>query len=99
MYQFTYSPIALIEYKDAVVWYNERSARAAEDFVKQVKEKIDKICHSPFRYPETYVHFRETSLKKYPYSLIYFFDENEKMVIVNSVFHQKRNSKRKFIKQ
>lgn len=45
MYQFTYSPIALIEYKDAVVWYNERSPRAAEDFVKQVKEKIDKICH------------------------------------------------------
>ena len=52
MYQFIYSPIALIEYKDAVVWYNERTARAAEDFVKQVKEKIDKICHSPFHYPE-----------------------------------------------
>ncbi|MEO5650407.1 MAG: type II toxin-antitoxin system RelE/ParE family toxin [Ginsengibacter sp.] len=99
MYPFIYSPVALIEYKDAVTWYKERSAKAAEDFVKQVKEKLDKICHSPFRYPETYNHFRETLLKKYPYSLIYSVDENKKMIIVTSVFHHKRNPKRKFIKK
>jgi hypothetical protein len=64
---------ALIEYKDAVVWYKERSLKASENFVQQVKDKIDKICHSPFRYPKIYKHFRETPLRKYPYSLVYFF--------------------------
>ncbi len=30
MYQFIFSPAALIEYKDAVVWYKERSLKASE---------------------------------------------------------------------
>ncbi len=98
MYHFIYSPVALIEYKDAVVWYKERSAKSAENFVGQVKEKIDKICHSPLRYPRTYKHFRETSLRKYPYFLVYFIDENKKMIIITSVFHQKRNPKKKYTK-
>ena len=99
MYQFNYSPIALIEYTDSVQWYKERSTKAAENFVKEVRGKIDSICQSPFRYPETYGHFRETSLKKYPYSIIYFIDEKVKMIIVTSVFHQKRNPQKKFLKK
>ncbi|HEY8658595.1 MAG TPA: type II toxin-antitoxin system RelE/ParE family toxin [Hanamia sp.] len=98
MYQLIYSPVALIEYKDAIVWYKERSTKAAENFVNQVKEKIDKICNSPFHYPETYKHFRETSLRKYPYSLVYFIDKSKKIIIITSVFHHKRNPKKKYVK-
>ena len=44
MHQFIFSPVALIEYKDAVVWYKERSSKAAENFVQQIHNKIDKIA-------------------------------------------------------
>ena len=98
MHQFIFSPVALIEYKDAVVWYKERSSKAAENFVQQIQNKIDKICHSPFRYPKTYKHFRETPLRKYPYSIIYFFDEEKKLVVLTSVFHHKRNPRKKYLK-
>lgn len=98
MHQFVYSPVALIEYKDAVVWYKERSITAAEKFVKEIKEKINLICDSPFRYPETFKHFRESSLKKYPYSIVYFIEDSKRLVIITSVFHQKRNPERKYKK-
>lgn len=98
MYQFIFSPTALIEYKDSVVWYKERSLKAAENFVQQVKDKIDKICHSPFRYPKIYKDFRETPLRKYPYTLIYFLNEDKKLVVATSVFHHKRNPRKKYLK-
>lgn len=98
MYQFIYSPVALIEYKDAVIWYKQRSTKAAENFIIEIKQKINGICKTPYRYHITYKHFRETSLRKYPYSIVYFIDESKKVVIVTSVFHHKRNPRKKYIK-
>ena len=63
-YKYIYAPIALNEYKDAVEWYNKRSNIAAENFVKDVREKIKNISSHTFRYRNTYKYFRETSLKK-----------------------------------
>ena len=37
-YQYVYAPVALIEYKDAISWYNVRSKRVSENFAKAVKE-------------------------------------------------------------
>lgn len=70
-----YAPAALQEYKEAVGWYRERSEKAAENFIKEVDEKIAVICKDPLRYRNTYKEFRETSLKKYPYSIVYLLDE------------------------
>lgn len=97
-YRHIYDPVALLEYKDAAAWYTERSETAAIIFVKQVKEKIGVICKDPFRYRNTYKKFRETSLKIYPYSIIYLIDENNKTVIIASVFHHKRNPRKKYRK-
>ncbi|MGI8951095.1 MAG: type II toxin-antitoxin system RelE/ParE family toxin [Chitinophagaceae bacterium] len=66
-HSFIYDPVALKEYKEAVLWYEERSEIAAENFVKDVREKIEAICKAPLRYRNSYKYFRETSLKKYPY--------------------------------
>lgn len=93
-----YDPVALLEYKVAAIWYAVRSEAAAVNFVKEVKKKIAVICKDPFRYRNTYKKFREASLKIYPYSIIYTIDENNKTVIITSVFHHKRNPRRKYRK-
>lgn len=62
-YKYIYEPVALSEYKEAIQWYDERSKKAAENFVKEVKGKINSICIDPQRYRNTYKYFRETSLK------------------------------------
>lgn len=98
-YKHFYEPLALSEYKETLRWYDERSKTAAENFVKEIKEKIKSICIDPLRYRNVYKYFRETSLKKYPFYIIYFIDESKKIVVISSVYHHKRNPKRKYKKQ
>lgn len=97
-YVHIYDPGALLEYKDAAAWYLRRSETAAANLVNEIKKAIFLICKDPFRYRNSYKTFRETSLKKYPYSTIYGGDESVKMVIIESVFHHKRNPRRKYRK-
>ena len=93
-----YAPAALQEYKEAVGWYLGRSETAADNFIREVKEKIAVICDDPMRYRNTYKNFRETSLKKYPYAIVYLVDEPRKTIMVSSVYHHKRNPRRKYRK-
>ena len=97
-YKYIYDPIALTEYKDAVSWYNARSKKAAEIFVIEVTKKIGQICSNPFRNRNEYKSFKEISLKKYPYCIVYFVDENTKTVVITSVYHHKRNPTNKYEK-
>jgi plasmid stabilization system protein ParE len=97
-YRHIYDPVALLEYKDAALWYAERSERAAANFVNAVKGKIAVICKDPLRYRNTYKKFRETSLAVYPYSIVYLIDKSSKTIIITSVYHHKRSPRRKFRK-
>jgi plasmid stabilization system protein ParE len=98
IYKYIYDPVALSEYRDAVLWYDDRSGVVAERFILAIKERIKDICTNPLRYRNTYTHFRETSLKKYPYSIVYFVDEPLKTVVITSVYHHKRDPRRKYKK-
>lgn len=62
-YQYLYSSITLVEYKDAVYWYDVRSKKAAVNLVLSIKEKLKTNCEDPLRYRNSYKHFRETPLK------------------------------------
>mgnify|MGYP001328678384 CR=1 FL=1 len=97
-YTYIFQPLALAEYKDGVFWYKERSEKAAINFVIAINERIAKICLNPLLYRNIYEHFRETSLKKYPYCIVYFIDEDKKIIIISSVYHHKRNPKKKYRK-
>lgn len=98
-YKHIYEPVALSEYKEAIQWYDERSKKAAENFVKEVKEKIKSICVDPQRYRNAYKYFRETCLTRYPFYIIYFVDESKKIIVISSVYHHRRNPKGKYKKQ
>ena len=97
-YRHIFSPAALAEYKEAVTWYQERSEMAAVNFVGAVSRKIKEICKDPERYRNTYKIFRETSLKKFPFSIIYFQDKEKKTVVLSSIFHHRKNPRRKYNK-
>jgi plasmid stabilization system protein ParE len=90
-YRHIYEPTALAEYKEAISWYLERSEIAADNFVKVIKEKIVTICDNPLRYRNAYKKLREVSLKKYPYSIVYFVDEVKQLIIISGVYHHKRD--------
>jgi plasmid stabilization system protein ParE len=95
-YSYLYTPVAAKDYTEALGWYAERSIKAAENFVSAVKEKLTLICNNPERFALRYRKFREASLKKYPFSIIYFVNETEKVIVVTAVYHHRRNPASKY---
>jgi plasmid stabilization system protein ParE len=97
-YKHVYTPAALRDYTESVSWYALRSIRAAENFIAEVTEKIKIICNSPGKFKNRYKNFRETSLKRFPFYIIYFTDDANKTVIITAVYHHKRNPRNKYSK-
>ena len=93
---YVFEPRAAEEYEHAFLWYEERSIVAAENFIIAVQDAITQICTNPTRYRNSYKDFREITLRKYPYNLIYYFDLPKELVIIVSVYHHKRNPKTKY---
>ena len=97
-YSHIFDSVAAKEYEEAFKWYEERSFFAADNFLLAVENAIHLICANPHRYRNTYKSLRELTVKKYPFNLVYFIDENKKLIIIVSLYHHKRNPKTKYNK-
>ena len=73
-YYIAYQERALADYEATVAWYKEQSERVAENFEKEVADKINTIRIQPGSFKKTYKRFHEAILKKYPYSIVYIIN-------------------------
>lgn len=96
--KYIFDPTALAEYAEAIEWYGERSDVAYNNFISEVDKKIEDICRAPTSYRNTYRKYRETSLKSFPYTIVYLLNEKTKTITITSVYHHKRNPRRKYRK-
>lgn len=97
-YKYIFDPIALIEYLEAIEWYGERSIISLNNFLTSINAKIKDICQTPTLYRPTYRNYREVSLRKFPYTIIYLINERTKTIVISSIYHHKRNPNRKYKK-
>ena len=95
-YRIAYQPRAIKEYEDAAKWYKERSVQAAENFEAAVIKKIDILRIHPIIYRKTYKEFREIRLDKYPFNIVFLVDDAKMIIIISSIYHHKRNPKKKY---
>jgi plasmid stabilization system protein ParE len=86
------------DYEEALKWYAGRSLAAAEKFVAAVDHALQLICEHSTRWRNEYKHYYELGVKKYSYTIIYIIERHQQLVVVTSVYHHKRNSKRKYRK-
>lgn len=84
------------ELENAFDWYYHKSKLSAQHFFDEVFSRIEVIRKYPKRYPKKSKNFREVSLKKFPFSIVYELEEYKKLVFIHAIFHQKRNPKLKF---
>jgi plasmid stabilization system protein ParE len=75
IYRYILHPIAQREYGKSVEWYLERSEKAANNFVKAVEKRFGIICKDPQRFKNEYRHYYETTLKKFPFTIVYAIEE------------------------
>ncbi|HEY5369711.1 MAG TPA: type II toxin-antitoxin system RelE/ParE family toxin [Hanamia sp.] len=95
-YTTSFRKRAAKEYLNALKWYKERSLQAAKNFVLAVSETLNKIEEQPDRFRIIHKSYHEVKIKKYPFRIVYFIDEKNKIIVVATLFHQKRNPERKF---
>jgi plasmid stabilization system protein ParE len=95
-YQISYRSRAVDEYLASLEWYKERSFDAAENFVNAINQTLNTVAEKPTQFKNTYKHFYEVSTKIFPFSIVYFIDEAKRLIVVVSIFHNKRNPRKKF---
>lgn len=77
------------ELAEAVVWYQSKSALAADAFKAIVFDAIEMIAHSPLSWPKiSDIGVRKLVLPRYPYSM--FFAVSGDTVTVLALMHHRR---------
>ncbi len=91
-YKVVVSPRAQKEIENAVEYYALYSNMAPAKFIYSLQEAYVALEIDPYLRLR-YKHIRSIKLKKFPYSLYFLVNEDEKLVRILSCFHDKRNPK------
>jgi plasmid stabilization system protein ParE len=86
--QVVYHDGARSDVKSAVTWYQERSLKAAEDFIAELHQAADIIRKAPDRWPVGKNNTRRFLLLHFPFSIIY--SEEKSSITVWAVAHASR---------
>lgn len=85
---FYLHPAAIEEAEAAARWYMERSPRAAQKFVDELNQVIDKILEAPHRWPRDTNGTRKLNLPCFPFVVVYW--ETEDQIRILAVAHGRR---------
>jgi plasmid stabilization system protein ParE len=84
-----FEPAAKFELNEALDWYAQRSDFAATAFADEINSATVRIAADPERFPKTIAGCRQASLRRYPYSIIYFIEFSK--IFIVAVAHAKRH--------
>jgi plasmid stabilization system protein ParE len=95
-YSFIINDEALKELIEEFLWYEEQQPGLGKEFRTEVYIKLNKVCNNPFHYKIPNKKFHEALVERFPFLIVYFVDEENKVIIVTAIFHTSRNPKNKF---
>lgn len=79
---------ALAEVEQDRAWYRERSESAERRFLLELDHAIQQVTDAPARWPRYLAGTRRYVFPAYPYSLVYFVEDD--LIGVVAVAHDKR---------
>lgn len=86
-----FSSTATKEIKDSYVWYEDRAKGLGDRFVNFIDIALELIQLNPVGFPKKRGSYREATLTKFPYQIIYEYIEETRTIYVLHVFHTKRH--------
>lgn len=98
IYKITFHPRVETELIESYNWYQEKKDGLGLLFYDIIEKKIIELAEHPERYPLVKKRFRQTTIKKFPFVIIYEFIVKENYILISSVFNTHRNPKLKFRK-
>jgi plasmid stabilization system protein ParE len=82
---------AELELIDGCEWYEKQQKGLSLRFRSAIKSSLDSIALNPELYSERYnTDLRFTTVSKFPYVIVYWYDGHLDTVFITSVFHTKR---------
>jgi toxin ParE1/3/4 len=81
---------AQMEFEEARDWYAERTPVAAKQFVAEVLRVVKMVAEAPERWPLARRGTRRVLLRRFPFKVVYRYDEMKGEVLVIAVAHDKR---------
>ena len=79
---------AAAEVEEDRAWYRHRSESAEAGFLRELDHAIQQVTHSPSQWPRYLAGTSRYVFPTYPYSLVYFVEED--IIRVVAVAHDKR---------
>ncbi|HYO21810.1 MAG TPA: type II toxin-antitoxin system RelE/ParE family toxin [Flavisolibacter sp.] len=86
---------ARLELLEAWSWYEDKQPGLGDRFIKHIEAAIGSIELNPEYYKEKAKGYRQASVKIFPYLIIYKVHKRKKTVAIVSVFHTRRNPKKR----
>lgn len=84
---------ALKDAQKAINYYDEQLIGLGEKFNKALDKHIATIGKNPF-YQLRYKDYRALPIKKFPYIIVFYVNENTNTVFISAVFNAKQNPKK-----
>jgi len=90
-YKIVIEPRAIADIQDAVDYYETKREDLGAYFYQIVDEYIESIAKNPF-FQIRYKDYHGLPVKIFPYIILYYIDEKEKIVYILSVFNTSQNT-------
>ena len=88
------SLLAEIEIKAAQDWYEKQTTGLGEKFADEIKGSIDSLLNPISDHKRVFKNLRRILLHRFPYSVYYIRNENEKLIEIIAVLHNRQSHDR-----
>jgi hypothetical protein len=92
-FKIVIEPRAIFDIREAVDYYDFKQIGLGEYFFQALEDHIEVVRNNPF-FQIRYKDYYGLPIKKFPFIIFYFIQEEEKIVYVVSVFNTSLNPKK-----
>ena len=93
-YNLIVSPRAQSEIESAIEYYALQNINVPKKFIKSLEATYQSLTTNPF-YQKRYKDVRSLKIYKFPYSLYFVVNEEQKLVKILSCFHNRLNPEKR----
>lgn len=83
---------AKVDLRKATLYYNDAKYGLGKEFLKKIKENIERIKLNPFIAQIRYFEIHTVIVEVFPYMIHYYLDSDKKAIVIIAVLHTSRDS-------
>jgi plasmid stabilization system protein ParE len=77
----------------AFVWYEKQRSGLGFTFLESIERALKNIIAYPEMYPMRYLEFHSCTIKRFPFSIFYTYENDE--IVIHSVFDNRQDPEKK----